>query len=136
MRLNRTLLLLSKIENGQFPEASETDLAAIIRENVETYGDIYEDRNIVCDTQLPESFTVHMNESLATTLTNNLLKNSFLHNIQDGKVRVTADGRELTIANSGERALDASQIFERFYHEGNPESTGLGLALVSSICRY
>ena len=51
-------------------------------------------------------------------------------------MRVTADGRELTIANSGERALDASQIFERFYHEGNPESTGLGLALVSSICRY
>jgi signal transduction histidine kinase len=136
VRLNRTLLLLSKIENGQFPEASETDLAAIIRENAETYGDIYEERNIVCDTQLPESFTVHMNESLATTLTNNLLKNSYLHNIQDGKVMVTATGRELTIANSGHRALDASQIFERFYHEGNPESTGLGLALVSSICRY
>ena len=136
VRLNRTLLLLSKIENGQFPEATETDLAAIIRENAETYGDIYEERNIVCDTQLPESFTVHMNESLATTLTNNLLKNSYLHNIQDGKVMVTATGRELTIANSGHRALDASQIFERFYHEGNPESTGLGLALVSSICRY
>ena len=136
VRLNRTLLLLSKIENGQFPEATETDLAAIIRENAETYGAIYEERNIVCDTQLPESFTVHMNESLATTLTNNLLKNSYLHNIQDGKVTVTATGRELTIANSGHRALDASQIFERFYHEGNPESTGLGLALVSSICRY
>ena len=135
VRLNRTLLLLSKIENGQFPEAADTDLAAIIRENVETYGDIYEERNIVCDTQLPEKFTVHMNESLATTLINNLLKNSYLHNIQNGKVTVTATKRELTIANSGREALDASQIFERFYHEGNPESTGLGLALVSSICR-
>ena len=136
VRLNRTLLLLSKIENGQFPESTDTDLAAIIHENVEMYGEIYGERNIACETQLPEQFIVHMNESLATTLTNNLLKNSFLHNIKDGKVAVSAQGRVLTIANSGKEPLNASRIFERFYHEGNPESTGLGLALVSSICRY
>ncbi len=136
VRLNRTLLLLSKIENGQFPESTDTDLADIIRENAEMYGDIYCERNIACEIQLPEEFMVHMNESLATTLTNNLLKNSFVHNMQDGKVVVRARGRVLTVANSGKEPLDASQIFERFYHEGNPESTGLGLALVSSICRY
>ena len=136
VRLNRTLLLLSKIENGQFPESTDTDLAAIIHENVETYGEIYGERNITYETQLPEQFVVHMNESLATTLTNNLLKNSFVHNVENGKVAVSAQGRVLTIANSGKEPLDASQIFERFYHEGNPESTGLGLALVSSICRY
>ena len=136
VRLNRTLLLLSKIENGQFPESTDTDLASIIRESAETYGDIYGDRNIVCEVNLPGSFIMHMNESLASTLLNNLLKNSYLHNLQDGKVQVTASGRAITIANSGKQPLDASQIFERFYHEGNPESTGLGLALVSSICRY
>jgi signal transduction histidine kinase len=136
VRLNRTLLLLSKIENGQLPESTDTDLASIIRESAEMYGDIYGDRNIVFEVNLPGSFIMHMNESLASTLLNNLLKNSYLHNLQDGKVQVTACGRAITIANSGKQPLDASQIFERFYHEGNPESTGLGLALVSSICRY
>ena len=136
VRLNRTLLLLSKIENGQFPESTDTDLASIVRESVEMYGDIYCDRNISCEINLPEQFIMHMNESLASTLLNNLLKNSYLHNLQDGKVCVTAEGCVLRIANSGKQPLDASQIFERFYHEGNPDSTGLGLALVSSICRY
>lgn len=136
VRLNRTLLLLSKIENGQFPESTDTDLASIIRESAETYGDIYGGRNITCEINMPDSFIIHMNESLASTLLNNLLKNSYLHNLQDGRVQVTACGKVLTIANSGKQPLDASQIFERFYHEGNPESTGLGLALVSSICRY
>lgn len=136
VRLNRTLLLLSKIENGQFPESTDTDLASIIRESVETYNDIYSDRNILCDINMPEQFIMHMNESLASTLLNNLLKNSYLHNVQGGEVQVTACGRVLTIANSGKQPLDTSQIFERFYHKGNPDSTGLGLALVNSICRY
>ena len=136
VRLNRTLLLLSKIENGQFPESTDADLASIMHESAETYGDIYCDRNITCNISLPEKYIIHMNESLASTLINNLLKNSFLHNVQDGKVQITAYGKVLKIANSGNRALDASRIFERFYHDGNPDSTGLGLALVSSICRY
>ena len=136
VRLNRTLLLLSKIENGQFPESADVNIAGIIHESVETYNDIYCDRNISCEINMPEQFIVHMNESLASTLLNNLLKNSYLHNIQDGKVQVAACGVVLTIANSGKQPLDASLIFERFYHEGNPDSTGLGLALVSSICRY
>lgn len=136
VRLNRTLLLLSKIENGQFPESTDTNLASIIRESAETYGDIYGGRNITCEINMPDSFIMHMNESLASTLLNNLLKNSYLHNLQDGKVQITAYEKMLTIANSGKQPLDVSQIFERFYHKGNPESTGLGLALVSSICRY
>ena len=136
VRLNRTLLLLSKIENGQFLESSDTDLATIIREGAETYGEIYGDRNISYEINMPDSLVVCMNESLASTLINNLLKNSFLHNVKGGKVQITAHERVLTIANSGNGPLDASQIFERFYHEGNPDSTGLGLALVSSIGRY
>ena len=136
VRLNRTLLLLSKIENGQFPESTDIDLVAIIRESIETYNEIYDDRNISCKINMPEQFITHMNESLSATLINNLLKNSYLHNQQGGIVQITAQDNLITIANSGKQPLDASQIFERFYHEGNPDSTGLGLALVSSICRY
>ncbi len=137
VRLNRTLLLLSKIENGQFPETTEVDVAAIIRESMETYCEIYAERGIFCKTELPEKFIVMMNESLATTLISNLLKNSFVHNSNGGCVEVTLDGGTLSVANSGKEPLDASRILERFYHKGNSDSTGLGLPLVSSIAeRY
>lgn len=135
VRLNKTLLLLSKIENGQFPESSDVDIAAIVRDNIEIYSEIYEERGITEKVELPETYIVHMNESLTSTLINNLLKNSYLHNIEGGTVKVSIHGDTLTVANSGTEALDPSLIFERFYHKGGSDSTGLGLALVSSIAR-
>ena len=135
VRLNKTLLLLSKIENGQFPESSDVDIAAIVRDNLEIYSEIYEERGITEQVELPESYIVHMNESLTSTLINNLLKNSYLHNMKGGTVKISINGDTLTIANSGTEALDPSLIFERFYHKGGSDSTGLGLALVSSIAR-
>ena len=135
VRLNKTLLLLSKIENGQFPESSDVDIAAIVRDNIEIYSEIYEERGITEKVELPETYIVHMNESLTSTLINNLLKNSYLHNIEGGTVKVSIHGDTLTVANSGTEALDPSLIFERFYHKGGSDSTGLGLALVSAIAR-
>ena len=135
VRLNKTLLLLSKIENGQFPESSDIDIAAIVRDNIEIYSEIYEERGITEKVELPETYIVHMNESLTSTLVNNLLKNSYVHNIQGGTVRVSLQDDTLTIANSGTEALEPARIFERFYHKGGSDSTGLGLALVSSIAR-
>lgn len=41
VRLNKTLLLLTKIDNGQFPESSEVDLAAVVGEQIDLYDEIY-----------------------------------------------------------------------------------------------
>lgn len=135
VRLNKTLLLLSKIENGQFPESTDVDITAIVRESLEVYGEIYEEKNIAQSVELPQGFVVRMNESLASTLVNNLLKNSYVHNVEGGTVKVSIEKDTLVVANSGTEVLDPSRIFERFYHKGNSDSTGLGLALVSSIAR-
>ncbi len=136
VRLNRTLLLLTKIDNGQFPESSDVDLVALIKNELEIYQDIYADRNIVCNIQLPSLFVVKMNESLANTLVSNLLKNAFLHSSEGAIVTVVISNKELMVKNSGEEPLDANVVFNRFYHDGKNGSTGLGLALVSSICKY
>ena len=48
VRLNKTLLLLTKIDNGQFPESSEVDLAAVVGEQVALYDEIYAGRGIAC----------------------------------------------------------------------------------------
>lgn len=136
VRLNRTLLLLTKIDNGQFPESCDVDLVAIIKSELEIYNDIYADKSIVCDVNLPASFVVEMNESLANTLLSNLLKNAFLHSAEGANVSISITDRVLTVKNSGEVALDSNVVFNRFYHDGKNGSTGLGLALVSSIGRY
>ena len=46
VRLNRTLLLLTKIDNGQFPESSEVDDGAQVRTTAEELGDIYAYRGV------------------------------------------------------------------------------------------
>ena len=61
VRLNKTLLLLAKIDNGQFPENTDVDISAMIREQKELYDDIYEERDIRCDMHLTGSFLVRLN---------------------------------------------------------------------------
>lgn len=87
VRLNKTLLLLTKIDNGQFPESSEVDLAAVVGEQVALYDEIYAGRGIACTVSAPEAFVVRMNESLASTLVTNLLKNAYLHTAEGGAGR-------------------------------------------------
>ena len=127
-----TLLLLSKIENNQFPERADIDIVEIINNEIGIYSEIYGD-SIKCKTELPERFVVNMNESLATTMITNLIKNAFLHANEDGIVEISIIKSELIVANNGDGPLDGSRLFDRFYTSGKKGSTGLGLALVKSI---
>ena len=137
VRLNKTLLLLTKIDNGQFPESVEVDLVQIIQDSLESYGDIYAAREVSISQSLPAEFKVEMNESLAATLITNLIKNAYVHSSNGGEVHISIAGRTLTISNAGEESLDKEYIFDRFYQGSRKEgSTGLGLALVAAVCRY
>lgn len=136
VRLNRTLLLLSKIDNGQFPECVDVDIVQLVKTEAEVYSEIYASRGIDCKLELPDAFIVNMNESLANTMVTNLLKNAFLHSPQNARVEISISSGVLTVSNDGAERLDDKRIFDRFYHSGNSASTGLGLALVSSIGRY
>ena len=135
-RLNRTLLLLSKIDSGHFIDRSPVDIVAIIENELEVYKEIYADKGIECRTELPARFIISMDESLANTLVTNLLKNAFLHTAEGGNITVAIKQKTLTISNSGEQALDSTRLFERFYTSGKSGSTGLGLALVKSIAGF
>lgn len=132
-KLNRTLLLLSKIDNNQFSEKVDVDLVKVIEGELEIYTDIYADGGVVCIRHLPVSFVVNMNESLATTMVTNLVKNAFLHTPDGGTVDVRIENSCLTISNDGTDELDSTRLFDRFYTSGKSGSTGLGLALVKSV---
>ena len=136
VRTNKTLLLLTKIDNGQFPETADVDIVALLKGCVEIYDDVFAHKGIKSKLVMLQRCVVNMNESLAETLFTNLLKNAYVHSPEGALVSVAVDAHSFTISNDGCEALDADKVFERFYHDGKSGSTGLGLALVNSICRY
>lgn len=136
VRLNKTLLLLTKIENGKFPENVKVDVASVVQESVEMYGEIYALRQMQVEVDVSESLEVEMNESLMTTLVSNLIKNMYVHSTEGAEGRVAISGRSLVVENMGEQALDGSRIFDRFYQGPKSKgSMGLGLPLVAAVCR-
>ena len=136
VRMNRTLLLLTKIDNGQFPEVGDVDIAALVNREIELYDEIYSHKEVKSNVQMCGHCVVSMNEALADTLVGNLLKNAYLHSPEGATVSVRVDAGRIVVSNSGDAPLDAERVFNRFYHGGKSGSTGLGLALVNSICRY
>ena len=79
VKLNKSLLLLSRIENGQFHETKEVELNPIIKELVEDFQEIYEHKNLHVEVEENAVCKIHINESLANILITNLLKNAMIH---------------------------------------------------------
>jgi signal transduction histidine kinase len=137
VKLNKTLLLLTKIDNGQFPEVSKVNIAALIRHETEIYDEIFEERNIKCNISGADSLIVEMNHILATTLVGNLVRNAYIHSPEGSQVDISINYDKLEIRNDGTEPLDAERVFNRFYRATKREgSTGLGLALVKAIGDY
>lgn len=137
-RLNKSLLLLSKIDNHQFVEEKEVCLNEVVRRYMEDYQEVYAYRNIRLSVEEQGELRWKMNETLAVVLVTNLLKNTFVHNIDKGSIRIVVSSTGIRFGNTGVgSSLDASRIFERFYQGTRKKegSTGLGLAIVDAICR-
>ena len=137
VRLNRSLLLLSKIENGQFPETEQVDFNAQVRRTAEDMEEIYAGREMRFELHEQGHLSARMNPSLAGSVVANLLKNAFVHGDEGGEVTASVAPRRFTVCNSGAGGpLDAGRIFDRFYQGTKKEgSTGLGLAVVDAVCR-
>lgn len=133
-RLNRSLLLLSKIDNRQFDESEPVDMNAVIHKLCEDLEELAEYRNIRLLTEESGTCTYTMNRTLAEVLFTNLIKNALTHTEPGGEIRIHIEEKRIYIENVGAPALDASRIFQRFYKaSGENSSTGLGLAIVKSI---
>lgn len=135
-RLNKSLLLLSKIDNHQFEEEAEIEINKVVNQALENLEDIYESTKVGVSVAEKQRIVVKMDPTLASSLVNNLLKNAFIHNIQGGNIAITLSNNTLTIGNTGKNeALDAESVFKTFYRKGeNSHSTGLGLAIAKAIC--
>ena len=136
-KLNKSLLLLSKIENEQFADVRPVCFNHIVRRYLDDYCEVYEYRDIAVSVREEARLTFVLNETLAVTLVTNLLKNAFVHNTDGGRLVITLTADTFCISNTGVRhPLDHTKIFARFYKGSKQEgSTGLGLSIVAGICK-
>lgn len=136
IRLNKTLLLLSKIENGQFPQTADVDMNALAKESIELHQEIYDHKNIAAEIDGEDRFVHRIYEQMASVLIGNLVKNAFLYTPSGGTINVTMWKTGFSISNTGNAPLDKDKVFRRFYQpSGRKEgATGLGLALAYSVC--
>ncbi|MEO8471504.1 MAG: HAMP domain-containing sensor histidine kinase [Chryseolinea sp.] len=133
-RLNKNLLLLSKIGNDQFREVEDievSDLVSRLVSNLKTFADA----DMTISTAI-QPLTIKANGTLIEILLSNLFNNAVRHNVANGEVLIEVSQRTMSITNTGNRlVMDKKRMFERFSKESRHEkSTGLGLAIVKKIC--
>lgn len=134
--INKVLILLTRIENNQFPELSKVHLKERIDYHMENFEDVIEARNITYEHELNSKTEIIVNTALADILIINLVKNAIRHNFDDGKLNIHLGINSLEISNTGPKLnISVDQIFNRFVKSQNTsESLGLGLSLVKKIC--
>lgn len=136
-KLNKTLLLLAKIENKQYINEEEVDVSNLVAGILEQIADQYEMKNIKIDTLSLQACKVRANRSLLEILFTNLIKNAFVHNVQNGLVNLHLTQESFIIENSGSALhVPPEALFERFSkNNANSNHVGLGLALVKQLCK-
>jgi len=134
-RLNKSLLLLSKIENKQFAELQKVNINAVVKKIIADFSDQAEFREVKISIQDHALCEQDLNADLANILLLNLIKNAIIHNHPGGEVIIMIDQQVVVIQNSGsDQALDKQKLFTRFHKNAHsPNSTGLGLAIVKAI---
>lgn len=102
VKLNKSLLLLSRIENVQYTEMEDVSVDEILDELLPDLMDIYEHKQVRLIRKREEQpFIIRCNHSLAQILVSNLVKNSLLHNREGGELQVLTTPASLVIRNTG-----------------------------------
>ena len=135
-KLNHALLLLSKIDNGQFYEQESIELGKLVVGKLMAFEEIFNLKDHAVEYHKASDLTLMMNQTLADILITNLINNAIKHNFKGGKIHVTISSTQFTIKNTGEPLLvDPKTLFERFKKQNQSSSSlGLGLAIVKKIC--
>ena len=111
-KLNKSLVLLSKIENGQFTDTVQVEVNKLLRQYLEDYKEVYQYREIITSIEEEGVFYLTINETLAVVLLTNLLKNAFAHNMDGGHIRIVITPHSVMFCNTGAaQPLDARRIF-------------------------
>lgn len=135
-RINKSILLLNKLEHKELFESVQLNLAEEIKNILNDYSDFISTKNLTIDLSLNQNFTIIANQSLINILLSNLISNAIKHNVNKGKINIELQNNNLIISNTGQTSgVNPGKFFERFYKESSSsDSVGLGLTIVKKIC--
>ncbi|RKE03177.1 sensor histidine kinase [Marinifilum flexuosum] len=133
--ITKALLLLAKIDHGQFNEEKKICLKSIISDKINFYREIIEDRNLNVKFTSENDCVVYMDKRLVLLWIQNVLVNAIKHSPNHKDLEIELKKNQLVFSNYGEEKIkNPDQIFKRFYKESDgKESTGIGLAIVKKI---
>ena len=135
-QMNKSLLLLAKIDNNQFPEQEAINVSELLERMLKNYREHYDNFPVLKTTIEPDIY-ITANPALIEILFSNLIKNAVVHNIPGGNIHIHLNNTAFTITNTGHSLAEVpEQLFERF-RKGTTDAktTGLGLALVKQVAQ-
>jgi len=131
-RVNKNLLLLSRIENSHYIR-EEVSVRASVLKQAEFLREQAGEKKLTVQLNPVEPLTILSNLALLEIAIGNLLLNALQHNMPGGQIQITLQGKKLTVANSGiPSPLATDKLFLRFSNSSDGGS-GLGLAIVKKI---
>ncbi len=135
-RLNKSLILLTKIENNQFLKKESLSVKDILQKLLQQYEFQIGQQSIHIAFDDAMDITLNANKSLVEILLGNLLSNAIRHNVSNGNIQIYLKEKELVIQNSGKpSSLDTQKLFQRFQKNSpDADSIGLGLEIAKKIC--
>ena len=135
-KLNKSLLLLTKIENNQFIKNEEVILNNTFKQCLNEYEELIEFKEIHVELIEDTELKLNIDPALAQIIASNLIKNAIVHNVENGMLKIEFKDKQLIVTNSGKNeALDGIKIFDRFQKSNQEKGgSGLGLAILKAIC--
>ena len=135
IRLNKSLLLLTKIENRQFRTTEKVSVEKVIDSSLVLFEDYLEEKKITVTKNVETDFLINMNPDLCMVLINNLIQNAIRHNIEGGSIGIFTQHNKISSHNTGQKEpLNMALLFKRFQKKSNSHlSIGLGLAIANEI---
>ncbi|WP_264536637.1 sensor histidine kinase [Flavobacterium sp. N1736] len=134
-RLNKNLLLLSKIDNEIYLEKSDVSINEYLKKHLDFFTEQASSKNLTVITEFTADLKINSNPALTEVLINNLFLNAIRHNEKNGKIIITTLENELLFLNTGQKTpLIMDKLFNRFSKSGpSSQGNGLGLAIVKKI---
>ncbi|UOQ55599.1 sensor histidine kinase [Hymenobacter cellulosivorans] len=138
----KSLLMISKIENDQFPRTESVSLGQLVAEVSEEVQDRLAVLNLSLSQEVQPDFVVPAaNRGLLFTLLFNLVSNAIKYNREGGQImllgRPAPGGYVLEVRDTGRgiRKEQLPRLFHRFDKGSttDPDSYGLGLSIVRTI---
>ncbi|MDB5060300.1 MAG: hypothetical protein JWP67_143 [Mucilaginibacter sp.] len=136
--LNKSLLLLSQIENSQFDDLSAIALPAVIAKVIEHLEEVIDEKGLQLKLDIMADKIIRGNPMLMEICLSNLITNAVNHTPVNGYINIVLDDQRLVIENSGKPlSFEPQLLFTRFGKSKTSKfGVGLGLAIVKQIADF